>query len=144
MLLYLSHLSELYIYIYIKKCITCNYIVRISVSQLAKLARVPESVAAASLIPAEQQRWWLSSSRSESGHSQGLGAPQGNANVPSAEMGIAWPNPLHKTGKYDLPFQVEKKTSILHNFKVPNTRGWDRGFRTSLLHWQAEFLISHV
>lgn len=60
----------------IYKIMYCNYIVKISVSQLAKLARVPETAAAASLIPAQQQRRWLSSSRSESGHSRGLGAPQ--------------------------------------------------------------------
>lgn len=92
----------------------CNYkyIVKISVSLLAKLARLPETAAAASLIPAEQQRRWLSSSSSESGHSRGLGAPQGNANIPPAEMGIMWPNPLHKTGNYDLPFQVEKDLNI--------------------------------
>lgn len=88
----------------------CNYkrIAKISVSQLAKLARVPGTVAAASLIPAEQQRRWLSSSSSESGHSQGLGAPRGNTSLPPAETGITWPNPLHKTGNHDLPFQVEK------------------------------------
>lgn len=39
-------------------CVYCNYkyTVKISASQLAKLARVPETVAAASLIPAEPQR----------------------------------------------------------------------------------------